>query len=406
VRHIAGLSEAPERAEGDRRLTYTGIAVFEARILDNIEPGESSLITPIVEAMLSQPGSVRGYAPPSLDWDDLGTLARWLRATVVDASTSDGFDLARITGHGSDRKFWRLSQGDWSAVAMMSPPEDNEFKRFVAIGTFLHEHNLGAAEFLSRADEARTVLMSDLGPDSLHSLAVGHLGDEQALRALYEPVVDHLLELQKATELAELECPLALDRCFDRDQLLWETSYFCQHFLQGHLGMSEEETHELAPEFEKLAKAVDKIPKVLMHRDFQSQNIHLQDGNVRLVDHQGMRRGPCTYDLASLIWDPYVKLPENLQRSLIDRFVADNDLVPAKEAFQWTALSGLQRLMQALGAYGYLGHVKQRQIFLQHIPSGVANLRALLPQLPKVSLPKLTALMNDISDNRERESND
>ena len=35
----------------------------------------------------------------------------------------------------------------------------------------------------------------------------------------------------------------------------------------------------------------------------------------------------------------------------------------------------MQRLMQALGAYGKLGHLDQRTHFLEHIPTAVTRLR-------------------------------
>ena len=38
-------------------------------------------------------------------------------------------------------------------------------------------------------------------------------------------------------------------------------------------------------------------------------------------------------------------------------------------------LCALQRLMQALGAYGYLGLVREKPDFLTHIPVALASLR-------------------------------
>ena len=44
----------------------------------------------------------------------------------------------------------------------------------------------------------------------------------------------------------------------------------------------------------------------------------------------------------------------------------------------------MQRLMQALGAYGFLGHVKEREHFLEHIPAALAALREVLARIPGV----------------------
>jgi aminoglycoside/choline kinase family phosphotransferase len=44
-----------------------------------------------------------------------------------------------------------------------------------------------------------------------------------------------------------------------------------------------------------------------VHRDFQSQNIIARSGHAYLIDFQGMRPGLAEYDLASLLFDPYVR---------------------------------------------------------------------------------------------------
>jgi len=42
----------------------------------------------------------------------------------------------------------------------------------------------------------------------------------------------------------------------------------------------------------------------------------------------------------------------------------------------------MQRLMQALGAYGYLGLVMSRPAFLQHIPAALAALKLVVSRIP------------------------
>ena len=52
-----------------------------------------------------------------------------------------GFDesthLDWITGHGSERRFVRLTQGERRAVLMSTPPGDPEHERFLAVAAFL-----------------------------------------------------------------------------------------------------------------------------------------------------------------------------------------------------------------------------------------------------------------------------
>ncbi len=41
--------------------------------------------------------------------------------------------------------------------------------------------------------------------------------------------------------------------------------------------------------------------------------------------------------------------------------------------------------MQALGAYGFLGLVKERTAFLEHVPAALKSLREVLDDLPELA---------------------
>lgn len=382
VTSIAGM---PQPQTTGRNLTYAGIGVFSKRLLDDIGPGFSSLIDPLVRALAADPGSVRGFFPSGVRWSDLGTLGRYLGAQSDKSVPDKAADptLTRITGHGSDRKFWRLAAGDWSAVAMVTPPGDDEFDRFLSIAGFLGGLGLGVPAVLSESAQEHTVLMEDLGADSLYSLVRSEGFSSERVADAYRATVDLLLEIQGATTRAAAGCPSAMDRELDYAALRWETGYFRDRFLVGYLNMDPAELAPLEEEFHNLATLVAAQPRVLIHRDFQSQNILAAADGIRLVDFQGMRRGPLGYDLASLAFDPYVDMPHPFRNELAARFAAGMDSEATEEeirAMVW--LAGLQRVMQALGAYGFLGHVKGKREFFEHIPSGLAVLKGLLGDLP------------------------
>jgi len=378
---------------GDRRLTYTGIGVFAGPILADIGPGFSSLIDPLRRAVADRPGSVRGFAPEGMAWADLGTLGRYLaeQGPEIEQSAGPGAKLTAITGHGSDRRFWRLSVPGWSAVAMLTGPDDEEFERGVAITAYLNASGLGAVAILHRDDDGRAILMEDVGRASLLCLATGEApdltsGSTHDLAEVYLQVVALLLDLQAHTAAAITDCPAATDRRLDRKMLRWETDYFRDRFLVGHLGLAPADLTGLDDEFTRLAQVVDAQPRVLIHRDFQSQNIHWQAGRVRLIDVQGMRLGPLGYDIMSLLMDPYVDLAGDLREELLTAWCARAaTLFEAKGASPgqvrgMAVAAGLQRIMQALGAYGFLGRVKGKTHFLDHIPSGLARLRWLVEE--------------------------
>ena len=117
----------------------------------------------------------------------------------------------------------------------------------------------------------------------------------------------------------------------------------------------------------------------------------VRDEEPFLIDFQGMRFGSPFYDLGSLLCDPYVVFSESEIDELLSFYykLSEQDLDwPAFRGYFWEASA--QRLMQALGAYGFLGITKGLTAFLAHIPAGLNNLRRAVSHA--ASLPLLSEL--------------
>ena len=236
------------------------------------------------------------------------------------------------------------------------------------------------------------------GRATLQDLVLGHgFGDERTLEA-YRLV---LAELGRLQALDATACPSMADRPFAERDLRWETEYFRENFLGRHLGWNLHEDARLTADFERLAARVQEEPLLPMHRDFQSQNVLFEDGALAIVDFQGVRAGPLPYDVASLLRDPYVSMPADVEDVLL-RFYHGHAL-PARqateryrswEAFRATyAVVSLQRLMQALGAYGFLGIVRGNPWFRQWIRPALGNLARAVDEVD--GLPRLREVVHE-----------
>ncbi len=347
---------------------------------------------------------------------------------AADDPEGDACTVTPITGHGSDRRFWRLRAGDRRAVLMQSPPADEEFDRFVAIGRFLHEQELGGPDILAADHVDRQILMTDHGR---RTLCVASAAATTAPDHLYRPVIDLLVELQVRGTAMMDACPEACDRQLDYETLRWETDYFRRRFLHGVIGLPPADLECLDDDFRRLAEAALAQPVVLIHRDFQSQNIVVSGAGdaapprIGLVDFQGMRRGPIAYDLMSMLRDAYVDLGETAIDSLREyyrRQLATHggpDLDPTVLRVMAT-VAGLQRSMQALGAFGYLSEVKGKSGFRRYIPlcwrhlraglRDVTALQSIVPAAGAVSddlfpgpLPELARVVADLGEAATRE---
>lgn len=301
--------------------------------------------------------------------------------------------LSPLEGRGSDRTFFRLrwDQKD-SAILIHYSPTRVENKYYGGIAVFLREIGV-AAPLLIRQDPARSlIVMEDLGDTDLWCLRNTAW---ETRRALYQKTLAIAHRLHSFPEKNFPWDRVKLMESFGADLYRWERDYFRDHFVRGVCGIALEPSFErqLEVELSGLAERLLATTRSLVHRDLQSQNVMIRDGGPLLIDFQGMRFGSPFYDLGSLLCDPYVNLSDRERDELLSYYYglskSDLDLATFQNTF-WEA--SVQRLMQALGAYGYLGLKKGLKAYLEHIPSGLLNLRlasslvSALPRLREISL--------------------
>lgn len=105
------------------------------------------------------------------------------------------------------------------------------------------------------------------------------------------------------------------------------------------------------------------------------------NSEIAFVDFQGARRGSMYYDLASLLWDPYTSLPLPLVFDFFEYWrteYEENKHFSKEEAWVSFLEASLQRVMQALGAYGFLSREKGLDSFERYIEPGKARLLQIL----------------------------
>jgi len=287
------------------------------------------------------------------------------------------FDL--IEKGGSGRLFFRVSEPhsgqSWVAMAYSDDRPDNA--RFASITDFLINHGVAVPEIVGRMEEVGYLLVEDLGSTDLGDYAgqdwetVQKPGYEKALGTVF--VLHQISEDSHPEDLPELEF------CFDAKLYQWEQDYFFKQYVtrfesQQALAMRHHEA------FSTIRDQLSALPRSLVHRDFQSTNVMLKDQRCYLIDYQGMRFGLPEYDVASMIYDPYVHLTEDQRKELIDYYYGLKVAAGHPESFaeyeKRLDTCAMQRLMQALGAYGFLGTVKEKTEFLKHIEPARARLKS------------------------------
>jgi aminoglycoside/choline kinase family phosphotransferase len=321
-------------------------------------------------------------------------LAAWVTQGTTFPAFTPHCELLPLGQGGSDRLYFRVIEGDTSAILLVSSERDLDFHSYLEIGNYLFKQGVPVARFYRVDEQHRLVLMEDLGDTLLVDLVRENgWGD---LLPTYQTVIKILARMQVMGSWGMDSCPSLANRTFDYRALRWETTYFRERFLNQFCGLGVGE-EVLDGEFHRLATLVEREPRFFMHRDFQSENLLIKDGQIRVIDFQSARQGLLAYDLASILKDAYVDMPGPISRELLHEYVANLNGVwgvqlDEEQFSEVFLLAGLQRNMQALGAFAFLTLVKGKVRFANHIPTALGHLRAALAQ--RRDFPRLTEVVN------------
>lgn len=288
------------------------------------------------------------------------------------------FEVSPLEKGGSDRKFYRIRTArDHSMIVVKYSGEREENRHYVDIARFLAEAGLNVPRIYFHDSSEGLIWMQDLGEVDLWA---SRNEPWETRRPLYESALLEISKLHTAATRRFEGASLRLEKEFSSQLYLWEQNYFFEHCLHAHFAMDETTVRRYAalPVLHDIADHLAALPRTLVHRDFQSQNILIHQDSAWLIDFQGMRPGLPQYDVASLLYDPYVDLSASERSALLEHYkrVARRGGMQVAEDFDAVFYQcALQRLMQALGAYGFLGLRKGRSDFLSHIPAARRSLR-------------------------------
>ncbi|HEY2102522.1 MAG TPA: phosphotransferase [Chthoniobacterales bacterium] len=301
------------------------------------------------------------------------------------AFSAGRIEISAIEKGGSDRRFYRVRcSTEQSLILVKYNLEREENRHYVRIAEFLAEKRIRSPKVYFHDPEEGLIWIEDLGETDLYSFA----NDEWlARRALYHSALDEIAKLHQLPETEWKDLRGNMPTEFTAALYQWEQNYFFENCLGRIFQFDKSILRELStlPALNRIAEELASLPRVLVHRDFQSQNIIVRKGQAYLIDFQGMRPGLAEYDLASLLFDPYVPLTDAEREDLFCYYSERRGLKASRQRLrERLRFCAMQRLMQALGAYGFLGLAKGNRQFLRHVPAALASLRSVLGEEPEL----------------------
>ncbi len=276
---------------------------------------------------------------------------------TIDRLPFEGFEIVKKMNGGSNRKFYRVRKNGKNYVVMESTPR--EVERYYRINNALMQNGINVPSIYEKKDGY--VLMEDVGDMSLFRLTK-EFGFNPLL---YQKVIDALLKLQgiKFRDLPR----------FSKEKLQNEYEQF-KKFYAIYKGIDTGEWEIHVEDAVKRCMEVDYVP---MHRDFQSTNIYIKENKVYFLDFQDMHLGPFYFDLASLLYDPYIMMQNDYREELLEYYAHASGRSLDKERYLSCAML---RIMQALSAYIRLS-MEGKEFFRGFIRKGECTLKNILRDL-------------------------
>lgn len=325
---------------------------------------------------------------------------------------SQGLRLEMLKGDASYRSYVRLHLPHYrpsTMIAMVLPDDPHKSEEasgntrseelpFINIRNYLARGDIPVPVIHFFAQEQGIMLLEDLGDETFESVVQGR--DYQSQRGAYLKALEALVAMQAYTQNSPDPSCLAFERAFDQELLEWELHHFREYILEHQRGHNLPAAHQqkLNSLFAELAAELAGRERVFVHRDFQSRNLMVQEGKLRLIDFQDALLGTPVYDLVALLRDSYVILSEELVDELLAEYLrlgeAAGLLVEEAKAFRYLFdLQTVQRKLKDAGRFVFIDAVKKNPGFLPHIPSSLAYAATAMKRQPR--LAKLQEILSE-----------
>jgi aminoglycoside/choline kinase family phosphotransferase len=314
--------------------------------------------------------------------------------------------IETLPASGSDRRYYRLSHGDKSAIGTYNAniAENNTFFYFTEL---LKKHEVPVPEIYQQSKDRRIYLQQDLGTMSLFDQLMKD-GYTQEVRRNYHTSLEQLAKLQwVAGREADYKQCFASQQ-FNEQAIMSDLLYFKYYFAD--LQKVHYDRGALINEMDSLSKELGRIqPQMLMYRDFQSRNIMVHKNGIYFIDYQGCMQGPPQYDVASLLWQAKAQLPAAWKEDLLNGYIASLSKLPVPRMDEIHFRRGylqfvLLRMLQVLGAYGFRGLLEHKPHFISSIGPALKNLQEFLSDHPQIpTYPELRNLLEKLSSTEMQE---
>jgi aminoglycoside/choline kinase family phosphotransferase len=273
-----------------------------------------------------------------------------------------GVTIDPIPGDASFRRYFRVHAADSKAMLMHAPPPHEDPQPFLDVAAWLTANGMRAPAIYAADAANGWVLLEDFGNDRMRDWLVVHPQDEEGA---YATAIDALVALH-----GHAPGPFAP---YDMAAYLRETEVFTEWYCPAVELSVDTDSHARAWRTVLAPLLARQSPGVTVLRDYHAENVMLlHGGDQGLIDFQDALVGHRAYDLVSMLQDARRDVSPELERRMLDRYLAQVDAGPEFEADY--ARLGAQRNAKIVGVFTRLWKRDGKPAYLSLIPRVWAQL--------------------------------
>ena len=316
-----------------------------------------------------------------------------LRGFINEAGLGEA-ERRRMQGDASTRIFERLTAANRTTVLMNAPRRPDgppvrdgkpysaiahlaeDIVPYIALAAGLRRIDLSAPEILHADLDQGLILMEDLGDEHI----VGS-NPPAPVEMRYATAVDLLASLHARNLPNRLPVTSALDYRlprYDVGAFLIEAELLLDWYLvSAGAPVGDAARAAFVTLWRNALEPVTEAPATWVLRDYHSPNLlwlPQREGIARIgvVDFQDALIGPAAYDVASLLQDARVDVPENMEMNLLGRYARarlshDRSFDTGGFTLLYATLAA-QRATKILGIFARLQRRDSKPQYLRHMP--------------------------------------
>ena len=281
------------------------------------------------------------------------------------------YKLKKISGDASFREFYRLKKNNKTTIIVSAKKEKRKnLIIYSIINRILNLNNINAPKLISNYYKNNMIEISDLGNKSFYNFIISKKNKTNEYKSLIKLIFKlQKIKLKKSYNLGKIKFKLSK---YSLNYLHKESDLFFDWYLKYSLKSKNINKIKkiIKNELNNVYKKLNFKNDTFVHKDFHVSNIMIGNKKFGLIDSQDAMIGNPLYDVASLIDDVRIKLPQDLQNRLFKFYWQGSKYKNEKEEKlknDFDILS-VQRNLKILGIFVRLWKRDNKQNYLKFLP--------------------------------------